>query len=194
MDPISGLMFLSAGLSTAGQGLGFLSEMGQNRRMKRANLLKQFSLQGDLAVVNAKQSFEQSRTIDQLDTAQGAATANFAGGNIDPTEGAPAFQQLMNAAQADTDIKLIAARGAQARADIYGQMADSAGKKADSDRALGWSAATRMLNVASTWTNLAGQGAKMGLFGGSGSAGSSPLAIGKAGGNGWGFGATGWLE
>lgn len=193
MDPISALMVLSGGLQTAGQAFGYFSEAAQNRKVKRANLMRQASLTADLGVVNAKQAFEQSRTYDQLDMAQGAAVANFSGGNIDPTEGAPAFQQLMNAAQADTDIKLIGARGAQQRADIYGQMADSQSKAADSQRSLGLSAATRLLNVASIWTNLAGQGAKMGLFGGSGAQGASPLNIGQIGGNGFNHATTGFI-
>lgn len=178
MDPISIMTMASAALAGGQGAMSIFGQLTGNRAAKRAARAKVASLQASLPLVGQETAFQQSKIIDQVDAVNGAQVASFAGGNIDPSSGSPAILQAMSAAQGETDIAITGARGAQKRADIFQQIADTWQGQSDRNNQLAFGIGTTLLNTAQQWAGLTAFGIQKGMFGGGAS--TMPAASGNS--------------
>lgn len=190
------LLALAGAAQTGGNilqaAMGFVNA-GQTRAVNRQRIRM---LESNAQMQMASASGEANKVRDQLDAVTGAQAGFFAGGNIDPTSGSPAFLAAQSAAQAELDVMAATARGLQGRADAYGQIANVAAQTADAQRAAWVGAGTAFLNTVSSWASLGTQAGRTTGFGGGASPmiSAGPMRLqGFGGAGGYGAGSTGGL-
>lgn len=162
---------IQGGLALAGAGISAAGTMSQTAALRRQARLRVGQLQTNAEITGMRSAFEQGRIEDQVDAVQARQENHFAAGNIDPTSGSAAILQAQTEALGMQDQMLIAAKGQQERADIFGQIAATWGRADDASRA-------GALNIASTVLSAAGK-----LAGISGDVAAKTGGWGAAGGN-----------
>jgi hypothetical protein len=185
-----------AGAAQTGGGIlqaamGF-ANAGETRAVNRERM-RMLRSNADMQMATA--TGETNRVRDQLDAVTGTQAGFFAGGNIDPTSGSPAFVAAQSAAQAELDVLAGTARGLQGRADAFGQIANVAAQTADAQRGALIGAGTAFLSSVSNWASLGLQAGRGAASGPGPSISSGPMRLQGAGsgggGFGFGFGSTG---
>jgi hypothetical protein len=191
------LLALAGAAQTGGnilQGVMGFVNAAQTRAVNRERTRMLMS-NADMQMATA--TGEANRVRDTLDAVTGTQAGFFAGGNIDPTSGSPAFVAAQSAAQAELDVLTSTARGLQGRADAFGQIANVAAQTADAQRAAYVGAGTAFLNTVSSWASLGLQGGRGAPSGGRSTPMISPGPMRLQGfggsGGGWGQGSTGGL-
>ena len=157
MDPITGLMILSGAAQVAGGGLSIAGKIGQMRSGGRQSRMQMLQISQNMEMASARSAFEQNRVSDQADQIMQQQTDYYTAGGLDPTWGSPAVTMAETEAAAEGDKMLVAARSAQERAEMAGQMAGVQKQADDRRAALGIGIATDALNTVTNLTNLAMQ-------------------------------------
>jgi hypothetical protein len=171
VEPISMTMMAISALASAGQGgLQAMAGFGQAREARRnaeftgaINRERLRVLQSNADLSTRRGAFEAGKVRDQLEQVTGAQAGFFAAGNIDPTQGSPAFLAAQSAAQAELDVMAATARGMQGRADAFQQMANVQGQTADAWTGAKTAQNTAMIGAGTAFLNTASQWASLGM-------------------------------
>lgn len=171
------MALLQGGLSLAGGGLQMAGIFGQTAAMRRQARTQVAQLQSNIDTSSRRTAFEQGKVIDAVDATVARQANFFASGNMDAASGSPAILAAQTEAMGMQDQMLLAARGAQERADMYGQISSIWNKADDANRAGAFNLASTALGTVGKLATIAGgqPGGWGSLLTGGASSGASPI-------------------